>query len=136
MASQIAAGAVERVAAALPEWAYATTLVGFLLFVGLAPWYHPTVFLYLFDGQRLDPWPQLLFTPAAYVGAWLAAASLGAGLLFVQGVVTVGVAATALTRHRRRPLDRPWPSKTVATVLAVVGGVLVVAGLVRSPAFV
>ena len=130
----VAAGAVERLAAWLPESAYAAALVGGLLVAGLASWYHPTIFLYYFDGERLDPWPQLLFTPAAYIGAWFAAATFGLGFLFVQGIVTLGIGGAVRLRHQRRPNrdDDPWPSNRTALALVAVGGVLVVAGVARS----
>lgn len=107
---------------------------GFFLFAGLASWYHPTLFVYLFDHHDLDPWPQLLFTPAAYVGGLFLVLTLDVNLYFVQAVVCLGVGAAVLLRHDRNPGDDDhiWPSRAVAAATLGVGGVFAILGVAAS----
>lgn len=103
---------------------------GLLLYVGLISWYHPTLILYLFDHYELDPWPQVLFTPAAYIGGWFFVVLLGVSLYFVQAIVSVGIGVAVLLRHERNPRndDSIWPSRRAANASLGIGVVFALAG--------
>ncbi|MCT9098203.1 hypothetical protein [Haloarchaeobius sp. HME9146] len=105
---------------------------GFLLFVGTASWYHPTLFLVLFDRFAVDPWPQLLFTPAAYLGGLFLTLTLGLNLYFVQAFVGLAIGAAILLRHERNPRndDDIWPSRPAGKGVLGIGGLFVALGLV------
>lgn len=111
----------------------------FLLFIGTAPWYHPSLFLVLFDGTDVDPWPQLAFTPAVYLGGVFLTLTVGVNLYFVQAVAGLAVGTAILRRHERNPRDDDeiWPSRAVAKAIAVSGivftgvGVAATVGLVE-----
>ncbi|GAB7118166.1 hypothetical protein [Natrinema sp. JCM 9743] len=109
----------------VPDLLVGLGISGLLIFVGPASWYHPTLFLYLFDQSALDPWPQILFTPAAYIGGLFLVLTVGVTLYFSQAVVSLVFGAAILLRHKRNPRgdDEIWPSRTVAGGTFLIGGV-------------
>ncbi|GGO00975.1 MULTISPECIES: hypothetical protein [Haloarcula] len=109
-------------------------LAGFFLFTGTASWYFPTVFLRLFDGDDVSPWPQLLFTPAAYVGAYVLSLTIGLGLYAVHGVVALCIGAAVVCRHRRSTAnpDSLWPPRWTGQALVALGAGLALFSVVRT----
>lgn len=109
------------------------------LFMGSALWYHPTLFLLSFDRYDVDPWPQLLFTPAAYIGGVFLVLTVGTNHYFVQAIVGGAIGTAILLRHKYNPRDDDeiWPSKTVAKGIIAVGalffalGVLATVGIIK-----
>ncbi|WP_254273444.1 hypothetical protein [Haloarcula marina] len=98
-------------------------IAGFFLFVGSASWYFPTVFLYLFDGENVSPWPQLLFSPAAFVGGYVLALVVGLGLYAVHGFAAFAIGGAVVLRYRRSAADPVslWPPRWTGQALVGLG---------------
>ncbi|KAB1197262.1 MULTISPECIES: hypothetical protein [Haloferax] len=118
----------------IPDLLVGLGISGFFLFIGIAPWYHPTLFLPYFDSDDVDPWPQLSFTLAAYLGGAFFVLTVEVNLYFVQAIVSVTIGVAVLLRHDRNPRgdDSIWPSRGAAKASLGVGGVFAFFGVLAT----